>query len=88
MYNLTQSDTVTPPTSEDLQRFLQPLHLPTITAEQLTQLSAPYTTQEIQKAINTLPLHKVLMALETSITKSFLLIYLPIYVQPLITLPP
>lgn len=58
LYNLSQSASEPNPTSQQINDFLTPLQLPTITPTQLKYLSQPFSHQEISKAIKALPLHK------------------------------
>ncbi|XP_073488868.1 uncharacterized protein [Aquarana catesbeiana] len=58
LYNLTSTSSALPPSSSDIDDFLTNLHLPTLSQEQILQLSSPFSPLEVAAAINVLPLHK------------------------------
>lgn len=55
LYNLNQDPQTPQPSLDVINQFLQSIHLPTLTGNQLETLNAPFTEQEIKVSINSLP---------------------------------
>lgn len=55
LYNLHRDPHTLQPSQTDIDNFLQNLKLPTLTDDQLTDLNAPFTPQEIKTTIESLP---------------------------------
>uniref|UniRef100_A0A8C5MG49 Reverse transcriptase domain-containing protein n=1 Tax=Leptobrachium leishanense TaxID=445787 RepID=A0A8C5MG49_9ANUR len=58
LYNLDVSDTVTHPTVETVSKYLDHIHLPTLTRTQSEHMSSPITADELSKVIKSLPKRK------------------------------
>lgn len=90
LYNLKDEASSIQPESSHIQSFLDSVHLPRLTPAQLKDLNAPFTSEEVGRAIESLPNNKALVLLE-SITKNvntFWLTTLPCSLMPLLPRPP
>lgn len=58
LYNLRDNKLLPQPDDNSIQAFLDPVHLPQLTNDQVATLNAPFMTLEIKKAIDSLPNNK------------------------------
>lgn len=55
LYNLKADPSIHNPTPQEMDEFLSPLYLPTLSESQLTNLNAPISVEEICATIKSLP---------------------------------
>lgn len=58
LYNLAITDKAPSPTPSDIAQFLDHLHLPFLSPEQIHNISRPFSNSKLESAIASLPLHK------------------------------